>query len=285
MKSILALAILLYFWTFTDAEVVKAKDEADVFRINDEYPSKYSVVIFVGAEHGLLASISGAFGETKHQQQERELQEIIQFFEKESHYEIPIIEANVDNADFSNIRTKWNVTSIPWIVILDENNVVSYSKEPIEEADEEILLVMNIFPTTFAAPPTEGDVIIFDDDDEPDLVLEPGPIQPVAIKTPPSPKKETSKEPANEPKKETTNTSVKQANKAENNDQFPDLLLKGNKTNAGTTELSPATANPTPGLVYNRPSRGIPGELRLGPQLYGDDIKRNQRWNRYRNSY
>lgn len=285
---------------------MKVKSEEDVFRVNDEYPSKYSVVIFVGAEHGLWAGISGVFGETKHQQQERELQEIIQFFEKESHYEIPIIEANVDEADYSNLRAQWNVTSIPWIIILDENNVVSYSKEPIEEADEEILLVMNIFPTTFAAPPMEGDVIIFDDDDEPDLLLEPVPIKPAVIKTPPGPVKEPAKEsakepaiepakepvkesakepaktPAKEPVKEPAKASTNQANKAENTDQFPNSLLKGEKTNSGTTKLSPSPPSPTPGLIPNRASRGIPGELKYGPQLYGSDIQRNQRRNRYR---
>ena len=227
MKIGLAVVLLLAMcMTTSTAKVVQAHSEADVFRINDEYPSRYSVVIFNGAEYGLLNRISSVFGETKQAQQHRELGQIVDFFEKESHYGIPIIEANVDNADYTNIRAEWNVTSIPWIVILDENNVVSYSKEPIEEADEEILLVMNIFPTTIMKPPSDSDEIIFDDD-----VVLPGEYGQL-------------------------NTRQQASAKNAQNDDF------------GATVINISTGGVRP---------KIPGELRLGPQMYGEDMKRNQR--------
>ena len=163
------LFVLIFFIlavSFTHSKVIRALDEEDIFVINDKYPSRYSVLIFVGQEFGFWARVRGFFGETKHAQQERELREIIEFFEKEPHYEIPVIEANVDKADFSNVIEDFGVKSIPWIVILDENNDEVYSKEPIEEADDEILLVMNIFPSTIMAPPSDNDDLVIDIDDE-----------------------------------------------------------------------------------------------------------------------
>ena len=159
------------FLSLSQANIVPAKDEADIFRINDLYPARYSVIIFVGDNPSFWSKVGGIFGETKFQQQQRELKEIIDFFEKEPHYEIPIIEVQVDKGNFTHVMEEFGVMQVPWIVILDENNEVSYSKEPIEEADEEILLVMNIFPSTIVAPPSVGDVIVFDDDDVPDDVI------------------------------------------------------------------------------------------------------------------
>lgn len=178
--AILILSIL--FLSLCQSKVVPAKDEADIFRINDLYPARYSVIIFVGANPSFWSSIGGVFAKTKYQQQQEELKEIIQFFEDEPHYEIPIIEVNVDKGNFTGVMKKFGVEQVPWIVILDENNNVSYSSEPIEEADEEILLVMNIFPSTIMIPPTVGDTIVFDDDDEEDdyiLQMSPGDDEPI----------------------------------------------------------------------------------------------------------
>ena len=162
-KILLAVFLLA---VFVSGKVIHAVDEEDIYLINDKYPSRYSVLIFVGQEVGLWSRVSGFFGETKQKQQERELKEIIDFFEKEPHYEIPVIEADIDKADFSNAMEEFGVESVPWIVILDENNDKVYSKEPIEEADEEILLVMNIFPSTIVSSPTDSDMIVIDYDDE-----------------------------------------------------------------------------------------------------------------------
>lgn len=164
--AIVILSILLV--SLCQSKVVPAKDEADIYRINDLYPARYSVIIFIGANPSFWDSIGGVFGKTKFQQQQEELEEIIEFFEDEPHYEIPIIEVNVDKGNFTGAMKKFGVKQVPWIVILDENNDISYSKEPIEEADEEILLVMSIFPSTIMLPPAAGDSIVFDDDDEPD---------------------------------------------------------------------------------------------------------------------
>jgi hypothetical protein len=170
MKLVILIFTVLLL-TLCQSEVVPAKAPEDIYRINDLYPATYSVIIFIGDNPSFWSKVGGIFGESQYQKEMRELNEIIEFFEEEPHYEIPIIEVNVDKGDFKEVMEKFEVKRVPWIVILDENNVVSYSKEPIEEADEEILLVMNIFPSTIVVPPHAGDVIIFDDDDMPDDVV------------------------------------------------------------------------------------------------------------------
>ena len=222
---------------FVDAKVVKVFSEEEIFKVNDEYPSKYSVVIFRGKATGFWTSVKGFFGSDKHKQQEEELEQIIQFFEKEAQHGIPIIEANVDTADYTHIMKEWNVSSVPWIIILDENNVVVYSKEPIPEADEEILLVMNIFPTTIMAPPTDSDEIIFDVDDD----------------TPPEPTVD-----ANYPYLNTTAT------------EFP-RYVPSNRNNTGTTKIKKKKSKSKAKIVPVRP-HPIEGELKHGPQLHGSDI-------------
>lgn len=159
------LVIILAILAFgVNSQVVNATDEADMYRINDEYPSRYSVVIYNGKETGFLSTLESIFTETKHQQQERELEQIIQFFEDNPYYEIPIIMADVDTSDFSNSMEEFGVEQVPWIVILDENNDEVYSSEPVPEADEEILVAMNIFTSTIMNPPSDDDEVDFDID-------------------------------------------------------------------------------------------------------------------------
>ncbi|CAI2368839.1 unnamed protein product [Moneuplotes crassus] len=174
--KVLILFLVFAVWT-TSAQVIQAKDEADMYRINDEYPARYSVVIYKGEGETWLSWFESYLFETKHQQEMRELDQIIDFFEKNPYYEIPVIEVDVDKADFTESIMNFGVESVPWIIILDENNDEVYSSAPVPEADEEILVAMNIFTSTITPPPSDDDDIDFGIDfeeifrDEPDDVM------------------------------------------------------------------------------------------------------------------
>ena len=131
-------------------------------QINNQFPDQYSLIVFTGTESGFWNSISSIFVTSETERANIQLTNIVDFLEHEKRRDIPIIEANTDSGDFSDIFEKWGVKSIPWVVVLDESNKAVLSEAPSEFLGDKILVTMNIFPTMIASPPIPADYIILD---------------------------------------------------------------------------------------------------------------------------
>jgi len=138
--KIVAIALLL---TFAMADIIDATDMDSVTAFEEDNKDAMSSFLFTTPKSGGLFSLFGLFAS-----EETDSSFMLEVAEH-SH----LLKIDTTNTEFDELKTKYEITETPWIVVFDQGEKV-LSEKPDKGTQEEVIAIVTKYLSLYKIKPT-----------------------------------------------------------------------------------------------------------------------------------